>query len=104
MLQLLDPVTGEPHPAHGQNGKLVLSKPANAKVITPDNTFVYDPPIEVWIGDNTAVNVTVVPYGKAGDPSVTYPLAAGMGGTILPVLCKQVKLTGTTAATIIGHW
>jgi hypothetical protein len=58
----------------------------------------------VWIGDNTGVNVAVVPYGIKGDPSVTYPIAAGLGARMLPVLCKQVKQTGTTAATIIGHW
>lgn len=103
-LQLVDPSSGKPNPAKGVDGRLILSLPANAKAITPSDSVTYDPPIQIWIGDNTAVNVTIVPYGRNGDASVLYPLSAGMGGTTLPVLCRVVKATGTNAATIIGHW
>lgn len=100
-LQLIDPVNGSPRPAAGVRGKLITSLPANAAAITPDNNAVYDPPISVWVGDATTVNVAVVPYGKEGDKSVIYPATLGM---TLPVLCKQVLATGTTAATLRGQW
>lgn len=104
VLQLVDPASKSPFPAKGVDGRLILSKPANAKVITPSDVTIYDPPIEVWVGDTGAVTVNVAPYGRAGDATVSYPIAAGMAGTTLPVLCRMVKATGTTAASLIGHW
>ena len=100
-MQILDPVTGAPHPIKGVDGKLSTSLPANAIAITPSDATVYDPPIQVWVGDAGSVNVTIVPYGKKGDKTVLYPTAFGM---ILPVLCKQVMLTGTTATVLRGQW
>lgn len=100
-MQVLDPVSGSPHPLKGVDGRLSTSLPANAIVITPDDAKVYDPPIEVWVGDPATVNVTVVPYGRAGDKTVLYPTAFGLK---LPVLCSRVMLTGTTALVLRGQW
>lgn len=96
-LQVIDPVSGAPRPVKGVDGRIVLSLPANAIAITPGAT-VYDPPLQVWVG--SAGDVTITPYGRAGDPSVTFP--AVPAGTMLPVLCKQV--TAATAGSLRGQW
>lgn len=99
-MQVIDPVSGSPQPAKGVGGKLVLSLPANAIAITPSDATVYDPPLQVWVGG--AGDVAVVPYGRLGDKSVIYPgVPAGM---IVPVLAKQVLLSGTTATSLRGQW
>jgi hypothetical protein len=100
-MQILDPVTGSPNPLKGVDGKLSTSRPANAMAITPSDTVIYNPPIEVWVGDAGTVNVAVVPYGRLGDKSVIFPATLGM---TLPVLCKQVLATGTSAATLRGQF
>lgn len=98
-LQLIDPVTGSPHPAKGVAGLTIAPVP-NGAAITPDDQLIYDPPIQLWIGDAGLLLVTVVPYGRAGDPLVQYPTKPGM---TVPVLVKQVKATGTTATILIGQ-
>jgi hypothetical protein len=106
-LPLLDPRDNTPNPAAGVSGRFILAPPANAKKITPAalGAEIYNPPLQLWIGDNTGVSVEVVPYGLQGDETVTYPIAAGNGGSLIPVLVSQVIAGGsTTAATIIGHW
>lgn len=65
--------------------------------MTPSDAVIYDPPIMVWVGDVGPVDVHVVPYGRKGDKTVTYPLKLGMS---VPVLCKQVLATGTTATAL----
>src|SRR5271170_920663 len=97
-LPLLDPRDGTPNPAAGVNGRLILAPPANAKKITAAaiNVTVYDPPLQLWIGDDTGVSVEVVPYGLEGDETVTYPIAAGNGGSLIPVLVSQVISGGNT--------
>lgn len=100
-LQLLDPNSRAPLPASGVNGHLITSLPANALTITPSDNQIYDPPITVWVGDAGPVNVNVVPYGRAGDKSVIYPVSAGM---TIPVLCKQVLAASTTAVALRGQF
>jgi hypothetical protein len=46
---------------------MILSPPVNAKLLTPSDSVIYNPPLEVWVGDNTGVTVAVVPYGNKGD-------------------------------------
>lgn len=97
MFQLIDPQGGGPNAASGKSGTLVFSPPADGGVITPSDAVVYTPPIMVWVGDVGPVNVTIVPYGRAGDETVTFSLKAGMS---VPVLCRQVLATGTTALSL----
>jgi len=96
MFQLFDPTSGAPKPATG--GGIVLSPDAESGVITPSDAVVYDPPITVWVGDPGPVDVNIIPYGRDGDHQVTFPVMAGM---TIPVLCKQVLATGTTAVSLI---
>jgi hypothetical protein len=98
-LQLIDPVTGAPHPAKGTGG-LTVCLPPDGAVITPDDSVIYDPPIMVWIGDAAARLVTVVPYGRSGDKTVQYPTKFGL---TVPVLANQVMATGTTATIVMGQ-
>lgn len=100
MLQLIDPVTGAPHPAKGTDGRLVTAPPPDGSAITPDNLTVYDPPVIVTVWDSTAQSVAIVPYGLLGDSSVTYPTKPGM---TVPVLARQVLATGTTATVLRGQ-
>jgi hypothetical protein len=100
-MQIVDPVTGKPNPLKGVDGRLSTTLPPNAFAITPSDVAMYDPPISVWVGDAGTVNVAVVPYGLKGDKSVIFPATLGM---TLPVLCKQVLSTGTTAATLRGQF
>jgi hypothetical protein len=100
-MQILDSVTGSPHPLQGVNGRIGTTLPANAFAITPSDAAVYDPPIQVWVGDAGPVNVAIVPYGIKGDRIVSFPAALGM---LLPVLCKQVLFTGTSAAILRGQF
>lgn len=97
MLQVIDPNTGAPYPAEGTNGGLIFAPPANGAAITPSDSAFYDPPIMVWVGDTGPVNVSIVPYGRQGDKTVIYPVSFNM---TIPVLCKQVLATGTTAAIL----
>lgn len=97
MLQLIDPQGGGPNVARGYKGGLSVSPPASGGVVTPSDAVIYDRPIMVWVGDTGPVNVTVVPYGNDGDASVTFTLSAGM---TVPVLCRQVLATGTTAVSL----
>jgi hypothetical protein len=98
--EIIDPVRGSAHSPRGADGRLVTSQLANAALITPDDLTVYDPPIQLWIGDSVSHLVTVVPYGRRGDRLVQYPTKAGM---TLPVMVKQVMATGTTATILIGQ-
>lgn len=101
-LQVIDPVTGAPIPAAGVGGKLIISLPANAMAITPDDNKTFVKPVQVYVNEAGPVDVTVVPYGLEGDKQVTY-LALTLGMT-LPVLCRAVKATGTTAANLRGQF
>jgi hypothetical protein len=97
MLQLIDPSSGAPNFAEGNLGGFTLAPPDEGGVITPSDSVVYDPPVMVWVGDVGPVNVAVVPYGREGDKTVTYPLKLGMS---VPVVCKQILTTGTTATSL----
>lgn len=98
-LMIIDPVTGAPNPATGVGGR-ITSRGANAIAITPSNVTVYDPPIEVYVGGTG--NVNVVPYGRKSDASVLFTGVAV--GASLPVLCKQVLATNTTATLMVGSF
>lgn len=100
VVQVVDPVTLGLSPLKGSRGGVQISPPANAIAITPDDVKVYDPPISVWVG--ATGDVVVVPYGRAGDATVTYPGVPA--GTTLPVLAKRVMNTGTTAGSLRGQW
>lgn len=96
MFQLIDP-QGGPNVARGNHGGLTLSPPASGGVVTPSDAVIYDRPIMVWVGDVGPVDVHVVPYGRDGDASVVYTLKAGM---TVPIACKQVLASGTTAVNL----
>lgn len=97
-MQLIDPIPGGgPYRARGYRSGLILSQPELGEVITPDDNVVYDPPIMVWVGDPGAVTVAVAPYGREGDKTVSYPATFNV---TLPVLCRQVFSTGTTATAL----
>lgn len=98
MFQLLDPTSGGgPSPARGFRGGITLSPPASGGVVTPSDSVIYDRPIMVWVGDAGPVDVKVAPYGRDGDASLIFTLKKGMS---VPVLCKQVFATGTTAVSL----
>lgn len=97
MFQLIDPSSGAPNFAEGNRGGFTLSPPDEGGFITPSDVVVYDPPVMVWVGDAGPVNVAVVPYGREGDKEVIYPLKFGMS---VPVVCKQILATGTTATAL----
>jgi hypothetical protein len=100
MLSLIDPTTGAPNSAQGNSGRIVESPNPDGSAITPDNGTIYDPPISVTIWDAAAAQISVVPYGTAGDQTVTYPTVPGMK---VPVLVSRVLSSGTTAAVIRGQ-
>lgn len=98
-MMILDPVTGAPNPPTGVNGR-ITSKAANAFAITKSDSTIYDPPIEVYVGGTG--NVAVVPYGRKSDASVLF--TAVPAGTSLPILCRQVLSTNTTATLMVGSF
>jgi len=89
-------MTQELHSRHLDGG---WAAPASGVVtITPSNSVDLDYTVRaLWIG-NTAGNVSVVcPDGT----TAILPVAAN---SLVPVMCKRVNSTGTTATTIIGFY
>lgn len=79
--------------------------PSCAKAITPHDTNELtnhqsekQPQIVICTG---AGDVVVVPAGNDDSQTITYTMVAG---GVVPVICKIVKSTGTTATGLIGHF
>lgn len=98
--QAIDPVTGAARPIRGAFGRVSFVPPPDGSAITPDDGAIYDPPIQVWIGDVASLLITVMPYGLGGDALVQYPTKFGL---LLPVMVKRVMATGTTATILRGQ-
>jgi hypothetical protein len=70
----------------------------NAVAITTSDATTYDPPLKaIYIGG--AGNVTVKTLGGH-----TVLFTAPPVGTILRVVCRQVRATGTSATVMVGLW
>jgi len=73
-----------------------LDSPANNIVsVTPDDSDLATDFRSLYVG--VAGNVAIV---STGGDTVTF--VGVLAGSILPVRCRQVKSTGTTATNIIG--
>ena len=69
--------------------------PRDAFAITPSDSTVYPQDTGVWVGATGDV-VVVTAIGT----QVTFPSVPA--GTVIPVMVKQVRATGTTATGLIG--
>lgn len=74
----------------------VPAAPVSAKAITPSDADTYERPVGVYVGG--AGSVVVSPAG--GQADVTF--ASVPAGSVLPVLVRAVKATGTTATGLIA--
>lgn len=78
-----------------QTGGKVTSFPLHAEAITPSDSIEYGRGRQVFAGD--AGEVTVEPF--YGNNTVTFSLEAGQ---YVPVVCRRVLATGTTATGLVG--
>lgn len=76
-------------------GGVITQFPTRAEAVTPSDTTEYDLGIAVYVGG--AGDVVVEPFH--GGNTVTFSPSAG---DMLPVLCRRVLATGTTATDIKG--
>lgn len=74
----------------------VPTYPQRAAAATKHNDTVF-PPSVIWVGDDGDVNVVT-----AGGDTVLFP--AMTAGSIVPVECKQVLATDTTATIFRRIW
>ena len=83
----------------------VTGFPSAARAITPsDSTDLTNQAGEVvamFVRAESAGAISVVPAGNALADFVVFTLAAG---EFVPVRCRRVRATGTTAASITGVW
>lgn len=79
--------------------------PPRAVAITPHDTNALvdqdgtEQAMTVFVG--SAGTVAVLPAGNTGTTAVTFTIPAG---GVVPVLCRVVKSTGTTASGLVGVW
>lgn len=78
-----------------QSGGGVTSFPLHAADLTPSDTTEYIEGRQVYVGG--AGDVTVEPF--YGNNTVTFSLEAGQ---FVPVVCRRVLATGTTATDLVG--
>lgn len=69
--------------------------PRDGFAITPSNSTEYPQDTAVWVGVSGDVVVTT-----AIGTQLTFTAVAA--GTVIPVMVKQVRATGTTASGLIG--
>ena len=74
------------------------SAATTAGAITPADSELARPVRAIYIGG--AGDLTGIPIGQASEVTFTGLLA----GTILPVMFKQISLTGTSASSIVGFY
>jgi hypothetical protein len=82
--------------ASGINSALINAPAFTGSVLTKSDATVYDPP---WRG---------LYVGGTGDVNVGFPdgstaiFSAVPVGTIIPVICYQLRSTSTTATLVVG--
>jgi hypothetical protein len=83
----------------------VTGYPSCAKAITPsdsaDLTDFGGAAVAMFVRAESAGAISVIPAGNDVANTVTFTLAAG---EFVPCRVRRVRVTGTTAATIIGVW
>lgn len=73
------------------------SYPPHAAAVTPSDSVNFDVASTVYVG--VAGDVTVIPWYPDGASAVTF-VGMPAGGTV-PVLCRRVNATATTATTMV---
>lgn len=84
-----------PNSGRNQTGGNITSFPTRAEDITPSDTTVYNDGRQVFVGG--AGDVAVEPF--YGQNTVTFTLEAGQ---LVPVVCRRVLATDTTATGLVG--
>ena len=69
----------------------------HAKVVVPSDTATLDQPGEIYVGSSGDIACVT-----DGGDSVTF--VGVVGGTILPVIIKQVLATNTTASNMLVNY
>lgn len=77
--------------------ELITQFPQNAEAVSPHDTNRFNEPSTVFVGGTGTVRVEAA--GNAGD--VTFTVSAG---NPVPVLCRRVYSTGTTATGLVRIW
>ena len=84
-----------PRSSRNQAGGTVTSFPLRAVTISPSNSIIHSQGIQVFV--NGAGDVRVEPF--YGGNTVTFTVEPGQ---LIPVVCRRVLSTGTTATGLIG--
>ncbi|WEU67305.1 hypothetical protein [Xanthomonas phage JGB6] len=69
---------------------------ANAELITPSDTIIFDGPVSIVCYDGTVVAITT-----SGGSQLLHPVVAGVP---IPVRVTRVRATGTDATKIVAYW
>lgn len=89
--------------AWAQLDQTVTVYPPSAKSITPHNTDLLtdynDDPVNMYVFVGVAGDVVCDPAGNPTGQTITFTLEAG---DFVPVACKRVLATGTTATGLVG--
>jgi hypothetical protein len=73
----------------------------DAAAVTPSDTVDLVPPCRgLWVGSLGNVTVVMVDYPSGATPTVEF--VAVPAGTHLPVCCRRVMSTGTSAGSILA--
>jgi hypothetical protein len=93
-----------PFAARAQQAQTITIYPPSAKSITPSNTALLTDhagnPVNQYVYVNGAGgDVVCEPTGNPDGTAVTFTLVVGQ---FVPVSCKRVYLTGTTATGLVG--
>ncbi len=98
MLALLVPLA-----ASAQLAQVVTVFPPSAKSITPHATDLLTDfngdPVNMYVFVGVAGDVNCDPAGNPSGQTITFTLEAG---DIVPVACKRVLVSGTTATGLVG--
>lgn len=71
--------------------------PEYAVAVTPSDTKHLDQPSTIYIGTSSSADIAVVTVGGS-----TVTFSNVIQGSILPVVCKKVLFTGTTATDLVA--